>query len=207
MDNQYIPTALNIPPNPTRGNSIRKILFIILGIIVLAEVIWAASMLIKPTPAPQPQVVTTLPIEEKETFASLTSAKNPIKVGESFDVAINISSSKITNGTDLIISFDPTKLTAEDPSSPIVEGSVYNSYPVNNVDTKLGKITVSGISEGDGVMADGLFGTVTFKAKVAGVTTISIDFTPGSTTDSNIIDTKSGEDVLQKVQNLEVNIQ
>ncbi len=207
MDNQNIPTATNTPPSPPKRFLTRKIFFIGLGVVILAEVIWAGSMLMKPTPAPQ--LAITLPIVEevveKETVISLTTSKNPVKVGDSIDVAIDISSSKKTSGTDLIIKFDQNKLTVQNPKSPVVKGSIYTSYPVNEV--SLGKITVSGITEGKGVLTDGLFGVITFKAKSVGVATISVDFTPGSTTDTNVIETESGIDVLERVQNLEVNIQ
>lgn len=209
MDNQ-IPTVPNSPvtPLPLGKNSTRRILFIVLGVVVLAEVIWAGSMLMKPVEIPAPRVQSQpVEMEEKETTISLTTSATGLKVGGSIDVAIDMSSSKKTNGSDIIINFDPKKLTVQNPDAPVVKGSIYSSYPVNRVDAKLGKITVSGISESGAVMADGLFGVITFKAKVPGPTTISIEFSPGSTTDTNVIDSESGEDVLEKVQNLEINIQ
>lgn len=191
-----------------KKNLTRKVLFIVLGVVVLAEVIWVGSMLIKPTPTIPPRAPQLAEIEpEKETVISLTTTASNLKVGENIDVAIDLSSSKKSNASDLIINFDPKKLTVQNPSSPVVKGSIYGSYPINKIDIKLGKITVSGISEGVAVMADGLFGVVSFKAKAAGLTTISVEFIPGSTTDTNVIESETGEDILEKVQNLELNIQ
>ena len=70
-----------------------------------------------------------------------------------------------------------------------------------------GKITVAGITQAQGgVLANGLFGTVVFQAKAAGQAKISLDYTPGSTIDSNVTESETVEDVLDKVENLEINI-
>lgn len=206
MDNQNI-TVPNAPLKSTRFLT-RKTLFIILGVVVVAEVIWAGFMLTRPTTQPPETEPVILPDQiEKETVISLTTTKKNLRVGENIDVAIDLSSSKKTNGSDLIINYDPAKLTIKNPNSPVIKGSVYSSYPVNGVDVRVGKITVSGISEGGAVMADGLFGVVTFTAKAVGPTSVSMEFSPGSTTDTNVIESETGEDVLERVENLELNIQ
>ena len=42
--------------------------------------------------------------------------------------------------------------------------------------------------------------------KAPGKAKIAFDFTPGSTTDSNVIETKTAQDILGSVTDLEVNI-
>lgn len=186
----------------------KRNIFILLSVVILAEVIWAGWTLFKPTPqtsVPPPQV-----IQPKPTVVALETSKKEVKVGDKFTVSIKVSSDKLSDGSDFIISFDPKLLTIETvgaEKAPVVVGTLYNDYPLNKLDLSLGKITVSGVTtQKDGVKADGLFGSLVFKAKAAGVTQVSLDFSPGKTSDSNVTESGSGKDVLEKVENLEVNI-
>lgn len=190
----------------------KKTIFIILGVVIVGELIWAGWILSKEWI--QPKTPTALPSVQPQvskvvipTVVSLTSDKNQVKLGEKFTVAINISSEIATDGTDLIILYDP-KLLSVNTQTPVILGSLYDDYPLNKVDSGSGRITVSGISnKSGGTVANGLFGSVEFSAKKAGQAKISLDYTPQSTVDSNVIETYSGKDVLEKVNNLEVNIQ
>lgn len=196
--------------NPTAPTKIltKRNIFILLSVVILAEVLWAGWSLFKPTPqtsAPPPQV-----IPPKPTVVALETPKREVKVGDKFTVSIKISSDKLSDGSDLIISFDPKLLTVETvgtEKAPVIVGTLYNDYPLNKLNSTLGKITVSGVvTQKDGVKADGLFGSIVFTAKAAGVTQVSFDFSPGKTSDSNVTETGTGKDVLEKVENLEVNI-
>lgn len=191
----------------------KRFIFIILGVIIAAELIWAGWTLSKEwtqskiAPAPSPVIRPQRTKVVKPTTISLVADKNQLKKGEKLTVAINISSEIATDGTDLIILYDP-KLLSVNAQTPVTLGSLYDDFPLNKVDSESGRITISGISnKSGGTVANGLFGTVIFTAKKAGVAKISLDFTAGSTVDSNVIETDSGKDVLEKVNNLEVNIQ
>ncbi len=196
------------------NNLIRRLLtkrniFIVLGLVILAEVSWATWILMRPTPPP---VQITAPVVKvKPAIVSLVAPTNTIKVGEKVTVSINISSDKKTDGTDLLITYDPKLLSVETvggTKQPVIAGTIYNDYPLNSVDEKLGRITVSAITDTKGgVLADGLFGSVVFVGKAAGNAQISLDFTPSSTADSNVTESGTGRDVLEKVNNLEMEIQ
>lgn len=110
----------------------------------------------------------------------------------------------------MIINFDPDKLSVESAPGgvPVVFGVLYNEYPANVLNAKEGRISVSGISTTEGgVLADGLFGAITFRAKSGGVANISLEFTPGSTADTNVTQSGTGKDVLEEVNGVEVNIE
>lgn len=183
----------------------RKTLFIVLGVIIALEVAWAGWTLFKGTsPTPQVSRQEVFVTGPKSTEVTLTSDRTSLKVGEKANVSINLSSSSQTDGVDLIIIYDPKFLSAK----PVILGKVYSDYPQNVLDDKAGRIIVSGItSQVGGVLANGLFGSVEFTAKAAGVAKISLDFTPGTTGDSNITESGTGKDVLEKVNSLELNIQ
>src|SRR3990167_2039318 len=50
------------------------------------------------------------------------------------------------------------------------------------------------------------FATINFKAKQKGQAKVTVDFTKGSTTDTNIVGTEFPDDMLSEVKDLEVNI-
>lgn len=186
----------------------KRNIFIVLGLIILAEVLWAGWTLMRPTPPP---AHLTAPVAKpKPTTITLTTPVKTIKIGEEITVTINISSKKITDGTDLLITYDPKLLTVETVGAkrePVLAGTIYSDYPFNSVDQTPGRIQVSGITDDPaGVLADGLFGSVVFKGKEAGTTRISILHQVGSTADSNVTESGTGKDVLDKVEDLEVTI-
>lgn len=200
MDNQNI----------TQKLPVKKIVFLVLIIAIVIEVVWALWTILKPTPSAitTPPAVTQESVS-KETMITLLSSNAQPKVGEKIVVSLDITADKLTDGADLIINYDPKLLSVDLSSSkfPVLPGTIYSDYPVNEVDDKLGVIKVSGISsKKGGVNPSGIFGTIVFSTKIAGQTKLSFDFTPGSTSDTNIVEAGSGSDVLQKVNNLQINI-
>lgn len=192
--------------------TIRNI-FIVAGIVVLIEVIWSVWVLTKPSPLGVPIVENpisknTQVVESKITTLSLLPDKASLKKGEKLSVNINASSIVNSIGVDLVISYDPKLLTVSTTKAgPVKTGTIFKDYPLNRLDDKNGKITISGITDvKDGVLAEGLFGSIDFVAKASGKAMISLDFTPGNTADSNITDVKTGKDVLQKVENTQIEI-
>jgi hypothetical protein len=186
----------------------RRNIFLVLGLIVAAEVIWALwALVLSPSQgsvipqfgAPKPQT----------TSVSLLSPTQSLKVGDIVTVTAKIDSDKLTDGTDLVITYNPQALEVQNTASgvPVAAGLLYDDYPFNNVDIKMGRITVSGITtRTDGTLASGIFGTVTFRALIEGEAKVSLLFNMGDTTDSNVIETGTGKDVLDEVNNLELKI-
>lgn len=181
----------------------RKNIFIILGVVIAVELIWALWFLVKGAQLqPAPAVITTQ-VPLPQTSIILSSAKAEYKLGEQIVVDVNISSAKQVDGVDLIITYDPKVLSAQ----PAILSTMFSDYPQNKVDSNLGKVSISGITtQTGGVIPEGNFGSISFVAKTAGITKIAFDFTAGQTGDTNVSQTGTGADILQKVNQLEINI-
>lgn len=176
----------------------RKNIFIALGVVIALEIIWAGFTLLKPAPGVEPP-----PALSQTSTISLQSSQTNFKVGEKITVEINLSSGKKVDGADILINYDPKILSAK----PVTAGGVFSDFPTNKVDENLGRITVSGITDkSGGVLANGLLGSVEFVAKASGATQISLEFTPGSTSDSNLTESGTGKDILEEVSDLELTI-
>lgn len=204
MDNQNLPPILK-PSTVYRSST--QIIFVLLGIIVLAEIIWAASTLLKKPESVRLDNKTSIASKRKSPTISLQASKQEIKIGDKVILTINLDSDIYSDGTDVVINYDPKLLRISKDTSPVDIGVVYKSFPQNKVDTTLGRIAVSGVTDKkEGILAEGVFGTVEFTAKAPGKADIGIDFKPSNTTDSNIIKTGTGQDVLEKVENTQINI-
>lgn len=188
----------------------KKNILIILGVVITLEAIWAVWTLYNSsTPTPQlaapPLNVQTIP-----TKITLGVDKTAVGVGEQLTVSINITSDKLTAGADLIITYDPKILSVVTSGSdkiPVATGGIYDDYPLNKVDQALGKITVSGISSSsEGIKPNGIFGSIAFKAIKAGQSSIMLEFVKGSTVDTNVTEVGTGQDVLESVENLNLNV-
>ncbi len=191
MDNNQISKLL------TRRN-----IFIALGAIIALEVIWAGWFLIQSNQnVPRPVVSTQAAIQP--TSITLSSDKSEYRVGDEVIVSVTLSSSRKVDGADLIISFDPKVLTAREATL----GTIFSDYPQNKVDVSLGKVSVSGItSQQGGIVPSGEFGRIAFLVKATGTTKISLDFSLGVTVDTNVIESGTGKDILETVNQLELNI-
>lgn len=185
----------------------KKTVFAIFAVAIVAEIAWATFTLFNPSANILTQNQSTV---SKPTAAiTLTADKSRVRVGEKFTVYANLSSNKKTDGTDLVIFYDPKVLSVDtvQGKGPVAFGTIYKDYPSNSSDAQNGKIMASGITDQkNGVSTNGLFGSLVFTAKSAGQTKISLDFTLGKTTDSNVIETVSGKDILDSVGNLDINV-
>lgn len=183
----------------------RRNIVIFFIMVIILEVIWSFWVFFKPE-----QLNFGLKNETilKPNSIKLTSAQKSLKVGEKVTVGIGIVANSHTDGADIIISFDPKLLSVETvDGKPVKVGTIYDDYPQNVLDEKLGVISFSGVSSQPyGIETNGFMGTINFIAKAAGVAKISVDHTPGLTSDSNLTQTKTAQDILEEVVNLELNI-
>lgn len=185
--------------------SLPKFIFLVLGLILLAELIYAIRVLTLPTPLPAPGI----PIQAKVGKIALNAARSAYRVNEVVSVAVNVDTgSQIVDGADVIIHYDPKVLEAS--SGGLIKGSIFEEYPGMTVDTSKGLISISGISSlQSGFKGTGQFAAINFKAKgVAGKTELTIDFKgKGTTTDSNLVGAETSKDILEQVDNLELLVQ
>lgn len=137
----------------------------------------------------------------------LLSSKDTLKVNEGVRVTIKISTGgHPTRGTDVILKFDPNYLVAS--TSSIYKSRIYPQYPQVNLDNKSGTLRISAVSPETNKTFNGV-GTLAFldfKAKQVGKTKIYVDFEKNNTSDSNIIEAGSSNDILEKVNQLNFNI-
>ncbi len=183
-------------PKPARKFFSFKIIFIILGIIVVIELIFGVRSLF--------QGSSPIPTGAK---IILESAKQSAAVGEVVPVTVKIDTAKkSTDGVDLILHFDPKVLELKE--SDITPGTIYPDFPLRNVDQSAGIIRVSAIASlsGQGFSGEGVLVTLQFSAKASGKSAISVEFSEGQTADSNIVESGVGMDLLKEVKNLEVTI-
>lgn len=184
-----------------------KILYIVLGTVILIELIIGFRVITNPTslinPLPNPNHLAPASLAK----FTLISDKKSYKAGSKITVNINMdTASQLTDGADVVLQFDPKVLEAS--PSDIIFGNVYDEYPAKEVNPELGTIRISGISKigQTGFRGSGLFASVKFSGIKASQTKIAVDFTPGNTADSNIVESSSTKDILHSVENLNLTI-
>lgn len=183
-----------------------KIVFIILGIALLIEVVYAIRVLTSPTPSSLPVSKPVVQPGSAVGKISLTAPQTDIRVNEIIPVSVMIDTGSHTvDGVDLVVSFDPKIL--EVASGGLVKGSIFDEYPLMSLDPKKGLLSISGVSNfKNSFKGTGQFATINLRAKVPAKTSLTIDFNKGSTTDSNLVETATSKDILEDVSNLELNI-
>lgn len=134
---------------------------------------------------------------------SLSPSSGTFNQGCNFSLNVNLDTAGAqTDGTDAILVYDTSKLTA----TSISAGTIYPDYPGNNIDPS-GKITISGLAsvtspfQGQGTLATINF---TVKENVTGATQINFDFDfndKAKTTDSNVVQRGTVADILNSVVN------
>lgn len=196
-----------LPQNPKeviRGlkTNLPKIIFMILGIIILVEVILGAKTLLSKNST---QVPSIQPLQGG--LIALTSEKSNFRPNEKFKISAKLATGgKPSDSTDLVIYYDPGQLKTS--SDKITLGETYPDYPIADVDEQLGLIRISGITppKEDGFNGIGRFAEIEFTALNLGKGEIKIEYEKGATTDSNIVASESPSDLLENVINFKYEI-
>lgn len=208
VQGSQMPNGQNLWPKALTPTSLPKIIFILLSVVIVGELIWGAWYILKPTPLIGKIKNQAGFVTQKPTSAtiSLKTSQVELAVGDNLNVDIFINANgKPTTGTDLLIKYDPNFLSLTKTS--FTKGSIYSEYLGQSVDNTKGFYRNSGLSPiSSKKSTDGKFGTLSFKVLAAGNTKVTVDFKPGASNDSNVIDNKTSKDILDKVDNLEVNI-
>lgn len=144
-------------------------------------------------------------------------------------VILNPNVGNVVDAMDLVIEYDSYKLEVQDvdPQTSgvqIQEGNMFGTYVGNKVDAcgstnpnQRGKITLGGVSYNPSLLPtppphgsitqSGTFAIISFKPIAQGTANVGFDFTPNSTTDSNVVESKTAQDILAQVTNASFNIQ
>lgn len=183
-----------------------KVVFVILVIVLVVELVIGAKTLLSPVQSPQatpqPQVISS----NKATLTLSTERTNYL-VGDEVLVKVTLSTGSYqTDGTDVLIQFDPQVL---EPADNFFEkGTLYQDYPGVRKDQLKGTVSASGITvSSGGFKGTGVFGTFKFRAKKVGKSLVELKFTTGSTTDSNIIESNSAKDLLEEGSKIEIKVE
>lgn len=136
---------------------------------------------------------------------SISPASGTFNKGCPVSLTISLDTSGAqTDGTDVILLYDPTRLTA----TTTAQGSIYPDYPLNTIDSQSGKISISGLASATSSFSgSGTFATVNFMVAdtaPTGTTQVKFDFDPSDkskTTDSNIAEKGTLQDILSNATN------
>ncbi len=138
----------------------------------------------------------------------LVSKENQYVVND--DVVIDIyldSQENLVDGVDLVLKYDPQFLQLEEREFFDTTGSIFNGFPDAKIDEAIGQIRISAItSPGNSFQGVGKIGSLYFKAKKNGQTTVSFVFEKGSTIDSNVSSYTYPGDILALVKNVALKI-
>ncbi len=194
--------------NQPKKFSVPKIIFIVLGVAVVIEIIYAVfSLWPKGTPTPLSLVQNTQTTEASIPRMSLAVSQLSFTVDEVVPVSVTVDTgSNSISGVDLIIQYDPEIL--EVSNEDIAVGDVMDEYPLRSVDAEQGLVSISGISSlGNSFLGKGELATINFKAKSAGQTSLLINFEKDTTVASNLVEANSSRNILGEVDNLEILIE
>lgn len=138
---------------------------------------------------------------------NLIPSKDKLKVNEGTRVVIKISTGgRATQGTDVILKFDPKFLKVN--ASSLHKGEIYPDFPVFSINNKEGIIKISAISPSKNktFKGVGILAFLDFIAKQSGNTKITVEFEKNKTDDSNIIEAGTSNDILEKVNQIDLSI-
>lgn len=160
-------------------------------------------------------VVTYADVPVGSARLALTKEANTVKVGEEFTVDVLLSTgTDATSGVDTVLRYDPNIIEVVDADTAasgiqIKAGSLFDFVPFNSTTLATGVISFSASQQPTSkpvTVSEGKLATVTFKAKAAGKSDVSFEFTPGLLSDSNVVKPSDGRDLLSSVGNATVTV-
>ncbi|MEM2947067.1 MAG: Ig-like domain-containing protein [Candidatus Bathyarchaeia archaeon] len=129
---------------------------------------------------------------------------------EGCESAVNIeinTEGKSSDAANILIHYNPAEIEIVDqnpslPGNQIRTGNAYEAYVDNTVLPAEGLIRLTGFSFVQRLTGQATFGTIIFRGKTGVTSTnLTIEFVPGSTTDSNIAEYLTSNDLLTGVTN------
>lgn len=131
---------------------------------------------------------------------ALSPSAGSFALGTPFDVGIylNTNGAKV-DGVDVKLIYEPAKLEAQQ-ITPVT--SIFPDFPTKRIDAAASKITISATATAGSPYSNTTptkIASITFKPLTSGTTTVKFDFTPGATTDSNVVENQTNLDILTSV--------
>ncbi len=185
-------------------NAKKNLIWILVGILILA--LAGLFFYLYQTGAVKPQAAATT------ATLTLSPASGNYVVGSTIttNIVLNTGGQAVDSTQVRYIRYNPALLQVQDDDASaagtqIAKGTIFPNYPINTVDATNGRINVAGIINTGGTPytgSAGVFGTIHFKVLTpAASTPVTIDFTLGSTTDSNVVASSDSTDILNSVGN------
>lgn len=179
-----------------------------LVLVIVVAAIFIGVYLVSQSTSPKPKAADE-PVQTGATL-SLAPASTTFNKGCDFSLDINLDTGgHSTDGTDVILKYDPSLVNV----LSIDKGTIYPNYPGSTYDNDSGKVLISGVSSvSTPVTGSGKFATLHLKVSpeaTVSATNINFDFDsedPYKTTDTNVVERGTVNDVLRKVVNGTVNI-
>lgn len=203
---QVIKTDLQLSPLPWWKKKIGWIVSLFLIFIITVELIWGVYLFRSGNQITLPAEASTN-IETVSPQIVVFTPKSNYQVGEIIPVVIKVvTGGNPTDSADLILKFDPAKLTPETKFFEL--GQIYSEYPVAEVNQDLGFVQVSATTalNQTGFTGIGELVKLSFKAKSAGQTDLQILFSPNLTSESNLVLSGTTKDILTQVVNADLMI-
>lgn len=146
----------------------------------------------------QPQTTSTAAAPEYSAALRLSPTSGVLVPGELVELSILLSTNGAkVDGVDAVLRYNPRMLKV----SRVEKGTLFEEYVQESVDEAEGRIKLSGLTF-DPLPKSGTLGTILFEILKEGTTTVFFEFTPGSTTDSNVaLSGAGGVDILKEVKN------
>jgi len=115
--------------------------------------------------------------------------------GGTFNLKIILNTDTPSSGATAKINYDPAVLEAQ----TLTNGTIFPIEIVNSINSATGKIRLDAgvnFANPSNFTGSGTFGTIKFKVLRVGSTSLSFDFTAGSTKDSNVAHAETHQDIL-----------
>ncbi|KKS95426.1 MAG: hypothetical protein UV73_C0018G0039 [Candidatus Gottesmanbacteria bacterium GW2011_GWA2_43_14] len=146
-------------------------------------------------------------VQTKTGVMRIIAPEAPLRVGEAqpFNIVFTTENPEIF-GSDAVLLFNPEYLTADDSS--VVPGAFYREFPRINVDRENGVIKITAYSPQSSVQAgeEVNFFAVNFTGVKSGATELKLDFIPGSTNTTTLVDKVNSANILGSVENLNLTV-
>lgn len=183
----------------------KTVIFILLAIILVVEAVWAFRFLSSQGKGPIESITSVIPQETIATM-SIDPSQVTVAVGSQFTSSISVDvARREVNGMDAVIKYDSQFLEVVESAN----GDLFENLLVNEIDSDNGtiSITASRLSpETPPININGILAVINFQALTAGSTQIEIVFDPNQTSNSNVTEAVTSDNILTTVSNAQVTI-
>lgn len=127
-------------------------------------------------------------VRAQETRLLLSTPKDRVELNSQLVVDIHLQTSLLTLGTDVVLTYDPQVLEL----TAVVPGDIYQDFsdPVEVLEKakQTGQVRLSGVADfNQGIVANGVMGTLKFKPIQVGSTQIEVLYDQTSSTLTGVI--------------------